>query len=684
MDPYQACPCGSGKNFKWCCQPFFALVEKARGQYSQGQKDQSLRTIQQLVEQQPNNAAVLGYQAELLYMSEKPDEADDVLQKAFAIDPQFPFGHWLRGMLRKDEGEVVGALIQFRKAAETYDPKAHEVLADIEAAIFDIEMRLNRPVAAHAALQRAMRHDATAEPLQKAAENVFGIESRLPTSARKQYAFRPAAADRLEAWQTTLPTAQISKLGEARKAFEKLTADESADGPAWFNLGLVQAWLGENGKAIDSLEKANDLESDDAQVAETGALIEVLRCGEGMEDDSDYIEHRIFFQMHDAEPVVRLLEEWSRGGRMSGAQQDQETGTLSALILEDVPKFDAGIGTPASRLGAYMLIVGNIMRLWSPRKERLDAVAEEVRQKAGSALQPPMEEEGYCSFSDIAMEAMLIPTENTQIQAVAGRLTEEATQFFEQTWLDRPLQSLSGRTPRQAADEPGMRKKLVGVVAFMEECFVASSPRVSDGDKLQIVVVYDFRRLRGLLKLSEMPADVPAVAPIDLATADPTSLDDEAVQQAFRAALQKDDRELAAKFAEAAIVRAGIADRYPFFNHLIGMATGETVLSIIEEAIAADAATNDSVRAHDYALKRGQVLGKQGQPDASFAAFRELLNRVPDELKLYGPAVESLLSQKQGARALELAEKGLERARSKQNRDVEGYLSELAGAAKRT
>jgi len=507
---------------------------------------------------------------------------------------------------------------------------------------------------------------------------------------RRQRALRAMALD------TLLPLLERAPLSVTIPAYQAWIAANPTHPQAlaaWFNLGVVRAWLGENADAIDALAQSIQLETDLPRITEAGALIETLLCGEGLEEQSDYIEHRLFFQMQQAEPVVKLLEEWQRAERLSGAQQDQENGTLSALVLEETPHFGVGIGTPAAKLGAYMLVVGNIMRLWSPRRAGVDAIADEVMRKVGAAVNAPVHEIGYCNFSDIAMEAMLFPTRETRIEEIADRLREHAEEFFETIWLQRPLKSLGGVAPLDAAAHPTMRKKLHGLVSFVEQCFISSSPRVSDGENLQIVVVYDFNRLRRKLNLLEGPALESASGPnldlmstAELAAVNASELDDTRIEQAYRAALKLDARDLAGTFAKSAVTR-DIADRYPFFNLLVNLAQAEGdhpgVLHLLEQAQAADAATNGSARQNDYALRRGQALAKQGQADAAYSAFKELLDRAPDELKLYGPAVESLLNQKQGARALELAERGLTQARAKQNRDVEGYLQELAAAARK-
>ncbi len=244
MDLYQPCPCGSGKTFKWCCLSIYPVVERARQQHEQGQPETAMQTMAQLVNQHPGNASILAYQAELYALAGKVGDADEAIQRAFAINPDIGLGHFLRGTLRNNEGEFIGALLEFRKAAEVYDPKAGNILAEINAAIFELEMRLNRPIAARAALERAIQYAPGAEELKKAFHSVFVADSRLPESARKSYTFRPAAEKNSENWKKELPKSRQSRLSEAAAAFEKLTAFDPGDAAALFNLGIIRRLAG--------------------------------------------------------------------------------------------------------------------------------------------------------------------------------------------------------------------------------------------------------------------------------------------------------------------------------------------------------------------------------------------------------------------------------------------------------
>src|SRR5260370_25733137 len=100
--------------------------------------------MEEITAEHGGNPEVWGCKAQLLYQMDKVEEAENALQKAFDLNPNYPFGHFLRGRFRLFEGELPGALIQFRKAASLYDPEAKSFLAQIHGLIFECELKLNR------------------------------------------------------------------------------------------------------------------------------------------------------------------------------------------------------------------------------------------------------------------------------------------------------------------------------------------------------------------------------------------------------------------------------------------------------------------------------------------------------------------------------------------------------------
>ncbi len=194
-DPYAACPCGSGKKFKWCCQPIHMEIDKAFRQQEAGQTEAALRTMEQVTTDHPANPEAWGRRAELLYNAERAEEAENALQKAFDINPTYAFGYLLRGSFRRAEGEITGALLLFRKAAEHYDVEAKGLLAHIYTLIFDCEMKLNHPVAARAAAQIALRYEPNANDLRQGLDAVFGPQNpNLIPAAKQDYQYLPCPA----------------------------------------------------------------------------------------------------------------------------------------------------------------------------------------------------------------------------------------------------------------------------------------------------------------------------------------------------------------------------------------------------------------------------------------------------------------------------------------------------------
>src|SRR5579884_4166405 len=212
FDPYASCPCGSGKKFKWCCQPIHVQIDRAFELDAEGQHDAALRMMDQVTTEHPDNPEAWGRKAQLQYQNGQAEEAENTLQKAFDLNPNYPFGHWLKAMFRQSEGEVQGAVLLLRKAADLYDPQARDYLAQIQALIAENELKLNRPVAARAALETSVHLQPGNENLRKDFETVFGNESRLPRVARQAYSFQgPSSAagpERRQAWDQTLTQAR--------------------------------------------------------------------------------------------------------------------------------------------------------------------------------------------------------------------------------------------------------------------------------------------------------------------------------------------------------------------------------------------------------------------------------------------------------------------------------------------
>jgi tetratricopeptide (TPR) repeat protein len=689
LDPYEPCTCGSGKKFKWCCQPIFVHINRAWEQEAGGQHDRALLVMEAVARENQGNPEAWGQLARLLFAQGKNEEAERALQKAFDINPNYPAGLLLRASIRYQEGEARGALLLARRAAEAYHPDARPHLAEAYYLIFQCEMRMNRPVAAHAALRLVMRFAPGEEEVRKSLDALFGSEGRLPAAARREHTFRTSQRS------TAVQSVDTPRLSDLVRVFAPRTKDDPNDAAAWFNLGLAHAWLGDNSAALEALRRYVDLESDENAAGEAAALMEVLRCGQGLEDDGDYQEHVFSYQFRDPQPIVNLLQEWERSGRLASLPTQQE-GMFMGLVLELNTAGLITVGAPpsdAGRLGGYVIVVGNHFQFTSPLKEPFDRLRDEVRQRLSLGLTEVQESRTPMQFQDVTAEALLFPLKRAEDNA--QRVLDHARKHYEETWIHKPRRVLSGNTPLDAAAHPTLRKHLRGVIQFIQDCAKGTT-----------IEGYDFDGLRRKLGLTPagsasagpttaanvpgVSADVAAMGAAELAGLNADNLSEEQLEQAYQAAVKLDAEELAANFARLLIARPMVpnkTDRFPWYSYLTQFAlkTGnkDAALDYVNEGEKADCEHNEGRRRNDYEWRRGQVHVKRGEVEEAAEVFQRLIERVPDNFRYRGSAAEAMLSLRQAARALRFAEEGIAAAQQANDRDSEQYLQELAAAAKK-
>jgi tetratricopeptide (TPR) repeat protein len=691
LTAYDPCPCGSGKKFKWCCQPIHVEMDKAFRLESEGQHDAALRVMDEVIAKHPDNPEALGRKAELLYRNDRVEEAEDTLQKALDLSPGYAFGHLLRAVFRQNEGEVHGALLELRKAADLYDPEARNFLAQVYSMIAECELKMNRPVAARAALEIAIRCDPGTEDLRRSLDEVFGEQSRLPKVARQKYTFQsPARIDparRAEA-ERLLGGVEQGKLGQAAQAFERLTEQVPDEPAGWYNLGLARAWLGDNARALEALDRYTTLEPDEQKAGDAWALGEVVRCGNGMDAQADYLEHAALYELREPRALVGLLQSWDQERRFIPIQVNQEQGMMHALLLEKLPGLTPELAaTRLARLAAHVLVVGGHLRLWHTDANALRDVCAEVEQRLGAAVAPVRSEELPANFQDVLAEALAFPVHAADKEEASRRIDEHIGRYFEETWIHRPLRSLNQIPPIDAAGHAVLRKKLRGVVTFLENCAALGQVQNYDSSRL--------RRKLGLLEAVPAGAggqttDISGMSAADLAALPAAELSEDQLEQAYQASLKLDARDLAGRFARALVSRPPRAehlDRFPWYSHLVqlALADGDTAAALdwVNAGEKVDGEQNSGLRHNEYELRRGQIHAKRGESEEAQGVFERLIERAPDQLKYRGTAAEAMLSSRQAARALHFAEQGLAKAREKNDRDSEDYFKELVQAARK-
>jgi tetratricopeptide (TPR) repeat protein len=694
-DPYVSCPCGSGKKFKWCCAPIHEAIDKAFRLQNGGQHEAALRAVDEVVKEHPTNSEAWGRKAQLLHLNNHKDDAEQALEEAFKLNPNYAFGYLLRGMFRQAEGEEIGALTLYRKATELYSYDAHEQLSMLFEQIATAELKRNHPVAARYALDRCRKAMPENRELADAFEQMFGAGSRMPLAARKDYALLGTEPAKPPAWKNALSLGRSGKLTESAKSFEELTKPAKPDPLSWYNIALLKAWLGDNKGALEALEHYVEKEANEKKAQEAWALAEVLRLGEEMVEAADFVRHHVIWQFRDPNVVVGVLQEWERAGRLVGMQSNEENGVVSGTVLQQVSTLIGAAVPIAAPAAGHLILVGNLLQIWHIDKTVLEQITAEVQQTIGQALTEPKNIQSCAHFGDVTLEGMQFPTSRQEPgDELLNKMKESMQEFFEDTWAKRTLKTLNNNTPLDAAGHPVLRRRLLGAILFLDQCLQGNAPRVSHGDHYDVIQLYDFERLRHKLGLDSAPPppviDFSAMSSADLGGMNLEEFTIGQLEQAHRAAVKLDANELARHFVQTLIARPADPakpDLFVHFKFLIDQAqtSGDwaSALKFADEGQQADRDRNEGKRQNDYDLRKGQLHAKRADADKAEEVFDQLIARVPNELKYRGTAAEAMLGMRKGGKAMKFAEAGLSEARKQNNRDMEAYFMELVAAAKK-
>src|SRR5205085_3224558 len=112
-----------------------------------------------------------------------------------------------------------------------------------------------------------------------------------------------------------------------------------------------------------------------------------LRQGQGLAELADVVEHSAMFRVTDPQRMGGVLQEWQAQRRLVVLQARQDEGIYSLLVLErPVGLTPESTAARLPRLGAYVMIVRDMLRLWHTNAEAMQRVRDELVQKAGAAL----------------------------------------------------------------------------------------------------------------------------------------------------------------------------------------------------------------------------------------------------------------------------------------------------------
>jgi tetratricopeptide (TPR) repeat protein len=524
-------------------------------------------------------------------------------------------------------------------------------------------LQSQRPLAARASWQRALRADPDCTPARQALATLESA-SDLPHAARISYRFRqPDDPNRRAVWDEHLKGALTEDLAGGAEVFGRLAIDEPSDSAAWYNRALCLAWQGENREAISSLERVVAIDAGRAidQAISAGTLAGILSQGGGAEELADDLRFACTIAWNPEE-TARLLDEFpeiqrTAAPREPGKSPDQETEIEVFEWLDRPPGTDDSTGSPIAELPrvlATVYIDSKRLRLSSPRMESLERAEEVLLARFEIDPRTVRREATPLPLPFLDADVWTFRTPRQIDSALADELRREAVeQYYENEWIHRRRQSLGHRSPLDAAREACegdvvTKARLAAVVNLREQLADRPSAR-------GLYHGYPFDRLRRRLGLdlfdSSMvdPADLGCAAPHELDQLEPSILDNSRLIEAIRSSAGIGDDKRTARLAFALLGRENAriteSDLLPAVAPLVRQAMVRQSVESALDWIARAKLMADRETSKKLDIWSAEIQTRAGRAELARSIYFDLVAKDADGAAIALDGAETLIDQ---------------------------------------
>ncbi|MCA9042009.1 MAG: hypothetical protein KDA65_16770 [Planctomycetaceae bacterium] len=331
LDPYQLCPCGSGKKLKFCCTALTDIMEKVQAAQEKG----NVRQAQQLIAKQydPENPVAWACiaHASMLIEQGNIEEARGVLQTLLKQNSEHPAGIGLYAMTAALSGKFQESKSVIYNVFQSGSGLLPDLASEVASAVSAHFARQQSWMAARAYLVLAMRL-APKEAKQDCFYELMSFDANYTIpypfrSGQPLASFSGDEDDRKED-RKAHKLADLGCYAPAARIYTKLIEKHPEESLLYQNAGLCHAWDGDEAQAAHYLHKAADLTNDVGRAVELETLSQLLAWNcveESVVPESAHYNvssiSRLLTILSDAECTQRIgqqqrsqIEEWAEAG----------------------------------------------------------------------------------------------------------------------------------------------------------------------------------------------------------------------------------------------------------------------------------------------------------------------------------------------------------------------------------
>ena len=480
IDPYAACPGGTGKKIKFCCTELVSDLEQLDRLIEGDQISAALEQVERLSQRTPNRACLMAMRVKLELGSRKFAAAAASSRAFLSAFPDNPLALGHAAVADAIAGRLQEAAALFDKARETAGADVSPDMINIAATLVQASAQAGHVGCAQGIVEWMIDKSLSTPEDRRLLASIVG-SSGVPPALRTKVRL----ADTLEnspgkkEFDAALHAARSWKLSAALAMFRSLQKSTGESRPLFTNIALLcemlarpfeasEAWLAvarlpnvpyddaveATGRAIALETEADEDRSPQVPFERAKAPLAATEAG-SIELLEDTLRHNALF---DTSPFER--SEWVSRGAVP---------PRSAWRVYEPP----AIPGKASQLLALLLIFGRqtdrepevVLQGFAPDVARAKRIVEPLLHVSFAA---ESEREGMPSTTPtnwlLSAQFRMPPPENLKEGTLPGEASVFERMFHEQqaaawarfraVWPDTPLPELLGRSPREALKQP--------------------------------------------------------------------------------------------------------------------------------------------------------------------------------------------------------------------------------------
>jgi hypothetical protein len=567
IDPYAACPGGTGKKVKFCCPDLVNELATIQHMLEGEQRRACLDHVEHLDAKFPDRACLMSTKAYLQSELGLTDEAQVTVTQLLKQQPDNPIALAESALLNAGKSGAHAGIEPLQRAIGASGQQ-------MSPQVFDTIGHLAHLLLAEGRVPAARGHLLLQIGLSPNEESALTLLMRLHGSRQMPLLFKddprfmspPVDAPWKSDFESAMQRAYTGNWLAGDRALTAI-AKRVPDSPAvWHNLATLRGWLDDTAGAVEALRKyaALKVPLDDAVEAEATAQ---LLDDEHPQDEVDNV--RVIYTIADTERLQESLLSNRRADRVPSEalhfeDHDQPPPRAAFWLLDR--------DLPATGVGLACQDVPNIIGrafLFGRETDREPRLEVEALRTDLPLIEPWLVEAGGASLGARASEEVIDQVPSSQLTLSWNwRLPDDTPpEHSRQLGIEQRRQSIlerwpaagkalfGGRTPADVAAEPGEQIRLLAAILLVE---LALDEPLGDG------LVNELRTRLGVPVAGPIDPQTVAldqVSVVRLARLDLSKLSDAQLLDVYRRAMLAAARSATIKVAKELVGRASFDEK---------------------------------------------------------------------------------------------------------------------------